>query len=108
MGGSFLAKYLAEEQFPKSISETLIVASPFDSDGQDPIHEFILPSSFERLTKQAGKIFLYYSKDDPVVAFSELAKYQKALPHATARVFDDRKHFNQESFPELVADIKSI
>ncbi len=39
---------------------------------------------------------------------SELAKYQAALPAATARTFSDRGHFNQPAFPELVADIKNL
>ncbi|MFA6278743.1 MAG: alpha/beta hydrolase [Candidatus Paceibacterota bacterium] len=108
LGASFLAKYLSEEQFPKKILATFIVAGPYDSDGDRPMVEFILPDSLALFEKQGGTIFLYHSKDDPVVAFSELAKYQKALPSAKVNVFEDRKHFNQESFPEIVTSIKSI
>ncbi|MFH1178481.1 MAG: alpha/beta hydrolase [bacterium] len=108
LGASFLAKYLSEEQFPKKILATFLVAGPYDSDGERQMVEFILPDSLSLLEEQGGKMFLYHSKDDPVVAFSELAKYQKALPNAKSNVFEDRKHFNQESFPEIIADIQNI
>lgn len=108
LGASFLAKYLSEEQFPKKILATFLVSGPYDSDGNRPMVEFTLPHSLALLEEQGGIISLYHSKDDPVVAFSELAKYQKALPSAKITVFDGRKHFNQESFPEIVADIQSI
>ena len=60
------------------------------------------------LDLQTEKIDLYHSKDDPVVPFSDLSKYQEALPNAKSRIFDDRKHINQEEFPELLNDILSL
>ena len=108
LGASFLTKYLSEERFPKKILATLLVAGPYDSDGERQMVEFTLPDSLSLLEGQGGTIFLYHSKDDPVVVFSELAKYQKALPNAKINVFEDRKHFNQVSFPEIVTDIQNI
>lgn len=108
LGASFLAKYLAEERFPKKIRAMLLVSGPYNMSDYRPVAEFVLPDSLVRCERQCDKIFLYHSKDDPVVPFPELVKYQKALPSATARIFEDRQHFNQETFPELVADIKSI
>jgi predicted alpha/beta hydrolase family esterase len=108
LGASFLAKYLSEERFPKKIAGTFLVSGPYDKDGERPIVEFVLPSSLTLLEEQGGKIFLYHSQDDPVVQFSELAKYQAALPHSHVTVLEDRRHVNQESFPEIVADIKSL
>ena len=109
LGALFLAKYFSEERFPKKVRAAFLVAAPYNRANDAPsIAEFVLPDSLALLEQQVGKIFFYHSKDDPIVPFSELAKYQKALPSATARVFDDRSHFNQETFPELVVDIKSI
>ncbi|MBI4652949.1 hypothetical protein HY750_01725 [Candidatus Kuenenbacteria bacterium] len=68
----------------------------------------MLPSSLEKFTKQGGKIYLLHSKDDPVVPFAHLAKYQQVLPNAKTIIFEDRKHFNQETFPEITELIKSI
>jgi predicted alpha/beta hydrolase family esterase len=108
LGGIFLAKYLAEENFPKKIRATFLAAAPFNKDGDRAIVEFDLPASLEKLKEQGGEIFLYHSKDDPVVQFSELAKYQQALPEAHVTVFEEKQHLNQEQFPEIVEAIKSL
>lgn len=108
LGVSFLAKYLSEERISKKILGTFFVSGVYDLDGDRPLVEFTLPTSLSLLEEQGGKIFLYHSKDDPVVHFSELAKYQAALPHAKVTILEDRQHVNQESFPEIVADIQNI
>lgn len=111
LGGVFLARYLSESVFPKKIAATMLVAAPyFEGRLRDGTRgeDFVAPDSLESFARQGGEIFLYHSEDDPVVPFSELAKYQAALPSATARVFKDRKHFNQPDFPELVADIQNL
>ena len=108
LGASFLVRYLAENEFSKTIAATLLVAAPHTIDGDHPLGEFTAPASLSLLEQQGGKLFLYHSKDDKIVSFSELAKFEASLPSATVRVFTDRGHFNQETFPELVADIKSV
>lgn len=108
MGGVFLVKYLAENKFPKKIIAILLVAAPYDIDEDHPIVEFTLPSSLDQFENQTNKVFLYHSKDDPVVNFTEFEKYKKNLKNAVSRIFTDRGHFNQESFPEIVEDIKSL
>lgn len=106
-GGSFLAKYLSEESFPKKIRATFLIAAPYDHDSEREVVEFVLPESLALLERQGGKIHLYHSTDDPVVDFSELQKYIDAFPKAVVKTFDDRGHFNQETFPEIVEDIKA-
>lgn len=108
MGGVFLAKYLSLERFPKRILGTILVAAPFDLDGDHALHEFAISNDLVGFTEQSERIFLYQSEDDPVVAFTELAKYQACLPGATVRIFKDREHFNQESLPEILTDIRSL
>ena len=107
LGGSFLARYLAENRLPIRLSGVSLVAAPHDAD-DDLTEEFAAPASLSLLSEQCDNIFLYYSEDDPVVSFVELAKYQSALPQAVTRTFIDRGHFNQETFPELVGDIRGI
>jgi predicted alpha/beta hydrolase family esterase len=108
LGGIFLAKYLSENRFSKKIGATFLVAPPYDQDGERTIVEFTLPDSLQLLEEQGGELFIYHSKDDPIVAFEELQKYQNALPKANALTFADRGHFLQEEFPELVQDIKGL
>ena len=107
LGGKFLAKYLSEEKFPKKIAATFLIAAPFDRSTREHT-DFVLPGALKLLRKQGGQIHLYHSKDDAIVSFDEFLRYQVALPQAMAHVFENHGHFNQESFPELVADIKNI
>ncbi len=109
LGGIFLAKYLAENIFPKKIRATFLVAAPFDSSDADySLADFTLPASLSKLTLQGGAITLYHSSDDGVVPFGDFEKYKKVLPGAAAVAFADRQHFNQETFPELVRAIKDL
>lgn len=109
LGGIFLAKYLAENQFPKKINALFLISAPYEAgDFGDSLADFILPNDLSLIGKQAKRIFLYHSQDDKVVDFADLSKYQKALPKAESRIFTDRGHFNQEEFPELVAALRSL
>jgi len=106
LGGSFLAKYLSENKFPKKIKAVHLVGAVYDKDSEGySLLSFTPPIV---LDFQTEKIYLYHSKDDPVVPFSALEKYKQALPMAKTRVFEDRKHLNQPKFPELLEDIKSL
>lgn len=108
LGGIFLAKYLSENKFPKKIIATFLIAAPFVDERRGSLADFILPKNLKRLEKQGGKIFLYHSQDDPVVPFANLEKYKKLLPQAMVKIFRNKDHFNQGSFPELVREIKNI
>lgn len=102
LGGTFLAKYLSENTFPKKIRATLLVAPSLAAGS------FVPPRNLKELEKQGGRIFLYHSRDDRVVSFAHFMEYQKRLPRTISRVFKNRGHFNQARFPELVRDIRSV
>jgi uncharacterized protein len=109
LGGIFLAKYLSENSFPKKIKATVLVAAPFDDVSTDEkLTEFALPASLEKFAEQGGSIHIVHSKDDPVVPFHDVAKYLNQLTEARDFVFDDRGHFNQEEFPELIRLIREL
>lgn len=101
LGGIFLAKYLSENNIPKKIKALILVAAPHNQTVN--VGDFQLPGSLNKIIKQCPQIFLYHSKDDPVVTFSEMEAYLKQLPKAKSFVFDDRGHFLQENFPEIIA-----
>ncbi|HEY4518346.1 MAG TPA: alpha/beta hydrolase [Candidatus Paceibacterota bacterium] len=102
-GAIFLAKYLAESEFPKKIKATFLIAAPHNHTKE--VGDFRL-GDLTQFGEQCGTLHLYHSKDDPVVPFSEMQVYCNELPQAHVHVFEDRAHFNQETFAELVADIK--
>lgn len=109
LGGIFLAKYLSENQYPKKIKATFLVAACFDDrDADYSLADFVLPSTLIKLQEQGGKLYLYHSKDDPVVPFTDVQKYQQQLPNAHLTVFTDRGHFDQPEVPELVKDIQNL
>jgi predicted alpha/beta hydrolase family esterase len=108
LGGIFLAKYLATHEVPFRVSSTHLVAAPFDEDGDESLKPFVPPDDLTRLARQGGQVFLYHSRDDNVVSYQELAKYGGRLPQALVRSFEDRGHFKQAAFPELVADLQSL
>jgi uncharacterized protein len=106
LGASFLAKYLSENKFPKKIRGVFLVAGVFDVDSEGyHLASFALPKKLDLQTKN---IYLYHSKDDPIVPFSTLEKFEKALPQAKSRVFEDKGHFRLEEFPELANDILNL
>ena len=106
LGGIFLTKYLSLNKFPKRIGGVILVAAVFDYDtGRNSLASFTLP---DKLDLQTDKMIFYHSKDDPIVPFDALEKYAKAFPAAHTRVFGDRGHFLQDTFPEIVDDIKSL
>jgi len=106
LGGTFLAKYLSENQFEKKIKAVFLVGAVYDKDDDGySVVSFSLP---EKLNLQTANTMIYHSKDDPVVPFSTLDQYKKALPKAETKVFEDRGHFNQEEFPELAQDILNL
>jgi len=106
LGASFLAKYLSENRFPKKINGLFLVSGVMDKDTQGyGLASFAIK---EKLNPQTENVYLYHSNDDPVVPFSELEKFEKALPGSISRVFEDRKHFNQDQFPELANDIINL
>lgn len=98
--------------FPKHIAQLHLVAACFDESDM-PIQESYLadflfdPAELSHLEKQVDKIFLYHSKDDPLVYFSHLQRFKDHLPKASVNVFEDRGHFWQPEFPELLANIKT-
>ncbi|MDP1814560.1 MAG: alpha/beta hydrolase [Leadbetterella sp.] len=110
LGGTFLAKYLAENNFPVKVYTVYLVAAPFDEKDRDvdyTLGDFALPESLQKFQEQTNKIFLYYSKDDPTVPISDLEKYTQVLPKAEKVIFTNYGHFHQEHFPEIVEAIKN-
>lgn len=109
LGAIFLSKYLSENKIPKKIKGVFLVATPFDGeDTEDDMGDFILPDDLHLLKEQAGELYFYHSKDDSVVPFLDLEKYQKKIPNAHFLVFEDRGHFSQKEFPELIEEIKKL
>ena len=109
LGGIFLAKYLSENTFPKKILGTFLIAAPHDAEGAPySLADFVLPDSLALMEKQGGEIYLFQSKDDPVVQYENVLKYQKDIPTATLVILEDRQHFTQTELLELIQKIHEL
>lgn len=109
-GGYFLSKYLIENAFPVAIGALYLVAAAFepaDFGGEDGGDFRFDTAQLPRLQDLVQKIVIFHSNDDFVVPVAHARKYKEALPKAELVIFEDRVHFWQESFPELIAHIKA-
>ncbi len=104
LGGMFLIKYLAENTFPQNIVQLHLVAPPHNQTLD--VADFFLGETLEKISDQTKNIYFYFSKDDPLVPFSEMDKFKKQIPEAKFEVFENRGHFKQSEFPELIANLK--
>ena len=108
----FTLKYLTENWFPKRIKQLHLVAALID-DKEMPVEESYLwdflfdIQKIPEIEKICDKIFLYHSKDDFCVPFSQWERLHEFVPDAKFEVFEDRGHINMEKFPELIQNIKN-
>lgn len=107
--GSFLVKWLSENTFPKKISQLHLVCSYLESKWL--IGEWIGTFTAELdkipdIEKQVDQIYIYHSKDDPVVPYQHSETLASLLPTATMLTFENRWHFNQPALPELLEKIQ--
>ncbi|MEI6057710.1 MAG: alpha/beta hydrolase, partial [bacterium] len=70
--------------------------------------DFMLPNDISKIQEQCPCVFIYQSKDDPVVPFADALHYAAALPKAKLITFEENGHFRQAEFPELVQQIKEL
>lgn len=105
-GGIFLAKYLSENIYPRKIKAVILVAPPHTE--TLGIGSFKLEKPLKNVFEQCQDINLFQSTDDPVVPANEAQLYKKDLPEIKLHIFEDKQHFNQESFPELMKLLKDI
>jgi predicted alpha/beta hydrolase family esterase len=102
LGGIFLAKYLNENTPRRTPRKTILIAAPFGSEsGAYSLADFELGDDLHALTKNAGRLVLIFSKDDPAVSFESAIRYKKMLPEARFIEFSKKGHFVDESFPEI-------
>lgn len=108
LGASFLVKRLSENNFPKHISQLHLVCTMISSEWLvgEGLGQFVADrNKITSIETQVEKIFLYHSKDDPVVPYWHSEKLAELLPKSTFLTFQNRKHFNQPALPELLENI---
>lgn len=105
LGAMFLAKYLHDTPLPRKVRQLVLVAGGYSDDTNEDIGSFAVTSA-TGLEASAEEIHLFHSKNDPVVPFTELTYYQQDLATAISHVYEDKFHFWDSTFPELLEILK--
>lgn len=101
LGGSFLLKYLSEQNIKQKIVGLYLVATPFNT-----IKGFETPINFSPFWS-IQNLYLYHSTDDVEVPYAHSLMYQERLK-AKLRTYNDRGHyFKRSEFTDIAQDIKS-
>lgn len=109
----FIIKYLIENKFPNQIKQLHLVSPLIDNkelpEGENYLGDFEI-NDINEIHKNLSiidDIFIYHSTDDFVVPFSQWERLHKILENSKFYKFEDRGHFLQEDFPELIKNIIS-
>ena len=106
LGGTVLAKYLAEERGADAIAGLFLVAAPyFGAPGWEHA-EFMLDGAAPALAA-VPRVRLYYTRDDTVVSLDHMALYGRRFPQASARELDGYGHAFSAGCGELADDIRA-
>ena len=104
LGAMFLAKYLHENPLKKPVHQLILLAAGY-SDSTEDYGSFMITSA-KGIEKSADEVHLLHSRDDFIVPYSELAKFEADIPTAHVHRFDNKNHFLDPDFPELIALLK--
>lgn len=91
-----------------SVKKLFLVSPAFSDTGFEKLDDFNFTIHPKNIEKQAEKIYLVHSRDDFVVPFEHSEGIKNFLPNAELVVFEDRGHFLQEEFPEIIEKIKEL
>ena len=105
LGAMFLAKYFQDNQLDNRVKKLILIAGAYDEEHTADNGSFNVGAA-GNVPKSADEVHLFHSEDDPVVPFTELAKFKADMSGAIAHTFTDRAHFNDATFPELLELLK--
>lgn len=104
LGAMFLAKYLHENPLKKPVHQLILLAAGYNDSTED--YGSFMITSAKGIEKSADEVHLLHSRDDFIVPYSELAKFEADIPTAHVHRSDNKNHFLDPDFPELIALLK--
>ena len=107
-------KYVAEHNLPFKIHSLICLAAPYAGEAMSDelgrtTEDFVTDTlTLKKVQNKVAHIYIFHSKDDFVVPYSHAESYKKIFHKAELGTFEDKNHFLQEEFPELIAHIKEL
>jgi len=111
LGWSFLSKYFNEEQNKElinKIKKIILVAPAFKDNKNELLWTFNFDKNLDKLKQIQDKIAIFASKDDFIVPFDDIQDLQKTLNKSNFKIFENKWHFLDEDFDELVEYVKKV
>ena len=108
LGGSFAIKYFEEDnsRLLEKFKKVILVAPAIKDTEKEVLWTFKSNYKFENLKRYQNKIIIFASKDDDIVPINQIEFIKNFLPDIDYRILEDRGHFTQMYFPELLEEIK--
>ncbi|MCC7160427.1 alpha/beta hydrolase [Candidatus Nomurabacteria bacterium] len=110
LGAIFLLKYLSENSLNKKIGQLHLVAPAVYDDGLGPEKLSTFKSDLKkikRIEEKCKEFHLWHSKDDDVCLFKNSETIKSIIPSVDFHVFNNKGHFKNPSFPEILKVIKN-
>jgi predicted alpha/beta hydrolase family esterase len=110
LGWTFLTKYFEENNRILEKTKKVILVAPWFRDNKiwGLLWTFNFDKKLENLKKIQDKIIIFGSKDDFLVKFIDIESFMNVLPRAKYKIFENKWHFLQEDFPELIEEIRKV
>ncbi len=96
LGGSFFAKYFQENEVGK-FAQLHLVSPAYNLKAGGFTHK----DNFSLLEKQFNAIYIYHSKNDPVVPFEDSEHFHRLIPKSKFIQFENKHHFILDNSPEI-------
>ncbi|RLC35668.1 hypothetical protein DRH14_00250 [Candidatus Shapirobacteria bacterium] len=111
LGAGFLLKHLSQNNLLKKVDQLHLVSTAYkdnDKTGEKIGNFEVDLTKLEEVERQVKQIFMYHSKDDKTVPFEDGLYLKKYFKKVEFLEFEDRGHFSQAIFLELLEEIKRV
>ena len=109
LGGTFLVKYLSENNVPFNITSLILVAAGFDDGNGYSFGDFVIDKELSKtVSDKIERLGLFYSDNDPYSLLAEVDKMSQLSDNCHTEVLHNRGHFSVAVIPELVTYVREL
>jgi predicted alpha/beta hydrolase family esterase len=108
VGGTVLARFLAERPPRQRIAGIFLLAAPFVGDGGWQIEGSETPHDLAARLPSNIPVHLYHGRNDEIVPFAHVGLYARVLPAAKVHPLEGRDHQLGDDLAEVARDIAAL